>query len=633
MEENNGGLFKNTRSTIVFIIIAVLVIAGLGLLYWANQTGKIKIFGSESQIENTYEIFFNNQATFDQYKESADNIKFISQAANPDDPNFVNGGGYFELDNIDFNLPEGSTITAQYTANPIMPEQDTAYKLTNISYAPQNVNSVKVYFQNADSNWQLYSTGQASLPTPVKIKILLETQVFGDSTVVPVLYNLKLTFTKESATTTPSSSASVLPSETVSLSPTVTPSSTLRSCFKEGESLGAVIPENADNKCCEGLVAVIPEGVIGTMGTCQKPTTTPTATTTSSETISPTLSPSTTSSPTQSCILSGKAVNKNDVESYINNVSVKIDNQEVAKTENGIFSLNLAPYLIKDTIGVKFEAEGFDIFEQTLNNPNTACLSSNSSIVWSISLNPTTPVIVPTPTPSPSSSETPTGQTDAKYTIDKMEVSKELELASGEKANFTLFENNASHSLELTALNNDSAQVQISSDPLTVTLIKNELKYVDIDNDGAKEFRLRLDSTEDQKATITYEQMLAVTFQSALWLNQKATPGSDFTVDAPGFDEGELVTIAITDPETKDVLLSQTGTVKGGKVTIKIPDNIAKGEKNLTIKSNLVPDKLVSTGINIKRSNLWLWIGLGVLLLAVFAGILLITNRKRIKNN
>jgi hypothetical protein len=55
-----------------------------------------------------------------------------------------------------------------------------------------------------------------------------------------------------------------------SSSPTPNSSASTKSCFKEGESLGAVIPENADNVCCDGLIAVIPNGVVGTMGTCQK---------------------------------------------------------------------------------------------------------------------------------------------------------------------------------------------------------------------------------------------------------------------------------------------------------------------------------------------------------------------------
>ena len=39
-------------------------------------------------------------------------------------------------------------------------------------------------------------------------------------------------------------------------------------CFKEGQSLGAIVPGNFNNKCCTGLVAYVPPGVLGTMGTC-----------------------------------------------------------------------------------------------------------------------------------------------------------------------------------------------------------------------------------------------------------------------------------------------------------------------------------------------------------------------------
>lgn len=46
-------------------------------------------------------------------------------------------------------------------------------------------------------------------------------------------------------------------------------------CFQEGQSLGAVVPENMNNTCCEGLEPYIPEGMVGTMGTCQKPGYTP----------------------------------------------------------------------------------------------------------------------------------------------------------------------------------------------------------------------------------------------------------------------------------------------------------------------------------------------------------------------
>ncbi len=603
-EENKGWLFTNTRSTVVFVVIAVLVIAGLGLLYWANKTGKIKIFGSESQIENTYEIFFNSQATFDQYKESANNIKFVVQSANPNDPNFINGGGYFELDNIDFNLSPGTNVNAQYITNDITPQQDNNYKLTNISYAPQNSDSVKVYFQNPDNNWQLYSTGQSSMPTPVKIKVVLETQVYGEGTIIPALYNLKLTFTKESVTPTPEISPSPSSTPSVSASATVTTSATETTSTTPTPESSQTPQESA----------------------------TSTVTITPTETASPALSPSPTPSPTQSCTLSGKVVNKNDSESYINNASIKIDGQQVAVTENGIFSVNLASYLTKDTVAVKFEAEGFDTFEQTLNALSASCTSSSGSIIWSISLNPSVPVITPTPTPVPSTSETPSEQNDIKYTIDKMEVSKELELSSGEKANFTLFKNNDTHSLELISVANTSAQVKISSGPITLTLVKNETKYIDIDNDNQKEFRLRLNSVENGKVNITYEQLLTVSFQSGLWLQNDAVAGSDFTVDTPGFDEGELITIVITDPDTKQVLLSQTGTVKNGKVTIKISGDMPTGNQDLTIKSNLVPEKLVSTGINIKSSSLWMEIGLGILTFIIVLAVLLWINKSKKKN-
>ena len=63
----------------------------------------------------------------------------------------------------------------------------------------------------------------------------------------------------------------VVATPTASVNATAIPSATVKACFSEGESLGAVIPQNLNNKCCEGLVAVIPGGVVGTMGTCEKP--------------------------------------------------------------------------------------------------------------------------------------------------------------------------------------------------------------------------------------------------------------------------------------------------------------------------------------------------------------------------
>lgn len=43
-----------------------------------------------------------------------------------------------------------------------------------------------------------------------------------------------------------------------------------RSCVSEGDSLGAVYPGN-DIQCCAGLTPFVPEGIVGTRGTCQKP--------------------------------------------------------------------------------------------------------------------------------------------------------------------------------------------------------------------------------------------------------------------------------------------------------------------------------------------------------------------------
>lgn len=41
-------------------------------------------------------------------------------------------------------------------------------------------------------------------------------------------------------------------------------------CTKEGESIGAVYPGVKPKKCCEGLTPVIPQGIVGTQGICQK---------------------------------------------------------------------------------------------------------------------------------------------------------------------------------------------------------------------------------------------------------------------------------------------------------------------------------------------------------------------------
>jgi hypothetical protein len=42
-------------------------------------------------------------------------------------------------------------------------------------------------------------------------------------------------------------------------------------CTEEGESLGAVVPDNFDNYCCEGSVGYLEEGIIGSFGTCVDP--------------------------------------------------------------------------------------------------------------------------------------------------------------------------------------------------------------------------------------------------------------------------------------------------------------------------------------------------------------------------
>jgi hypothetical protein len=41
-----------------------------------------------------------------------------------------------------------------------------------------------------------------------------------------------------------------------------------QTCYKEGESLGALIPENSDHVCCPGLTPYIEPGMLGTMGVC-----------------------------------------------------------------------------------------------------------------------------------------------------------------------------------------------------------------------------------------------------------------------------------------------------------------------------------------------------------------------------
>ena len=41
-------------------------------------------------------------------------------------------------------------------------------------------------------------------------------------------------------------------------------------CVKEGESIGAVYPGVVPKKCCDGLSPIIPQGIVGTQGICQK---------------------------------------------------------------------------------------------------------------------------------------------------------------------------------------------------------------------------------------------------------------------------------------------------------------------------------------------------------------------------
>lgn len=41
-------------------------------------------------------------------------------------------------------------------------------------------------------------------------------------------------------------------------------------CAKEGESIGAVVPEVKLKQCCEGLTPIIPKNIVGTQGICTK---------------------------------------------------------------------------------------------------------------------------------------------------------------------------------------------------------------------------------------------------------------------------------------------------------------------------------------------------------------------------
>ncbi len=57
--------------------------------------------------------------------------------------------------------------------------------------------------------------------------------------------------------------------------PSVVP--TVSACIKEGQTLGAVIPGNTA-ECCAGLGTYIPDGIVGTRGTCIAPENVPTST-------------------------------------------------------------------------------------------------------------------------------------------------------------------------------------------------------------------------------------------------------------------------------------------------------------------------------------------------------------------
>jgi hypothetical protein len=41
-------------------------------------------------------------------------------------------------------------------------------------------------------------------------------------------------------------------------------------CAKEGESIGAVVPDAKLRKCCDGLTPVVPKNIVGTQGICRK---------------------------------------------------------------------------------------------------------------------------------------------------------------------------------------------------------------------------------------------------------------------------------------------------------------------------------------------------------------------------
>ncbi|EKE11266.1 MAG: hypothetical protein ACD_15C00112G0010 [uncultured bacterium] len=48
------------------------------------------------------------------------------------------------------------------------------------------------------------------------------------------------------------------------------PTSKENGCVGEGESIGAVHPDVVARKCCAGMAPVIPKGIVGTQGICQK---------------------------------------------------------------------------------------------------------------------------------------------------------------------------------------------------------------------------------------------------------------------------------------------------------------------------------------------------------------------------
>ena len=124
----------------------------------------------------------------------------------------------------------------------------------------------------------------------------------------------------------------------------------------------------------------------------------------------------------------------------------------------------------------------------------------------------------------------------------------------------------------------------------------------------------------NESVNITYDQLIAIT-------STTASAGSEIIVEVPGFDEGESVTIVVTDPETGDIVTSYTGIVEDGKVRIRIPANTPEGEKKIEVKSNVVPDKLVTTGINI-TSRAWDVIG-GIILLVVLVILFAIMRSKK----